>query len=95
MLVLGIAKEKDSYVYEMIKRISSQGEITEGTVYPLMRRLTKEGNFTTYLVESDEGPPRKYYRLTDKGHHYFEKLEMEWLQFVNKVDDIINIAAPK
>ncbi len=46
--------------------------ISEGSVYPLLRRLTKEGYFQTYLKESTEGPPRKYYQLTEQGETQLE-----------------------
>lgn len=58
-------------------------------MYPLLRRLTSDGYFTTYLVESPEGPPRKYYHLTEQGHAYMLELMQEWRAFVAGVNLII------
>nr|MBU6863782.1 PadR family transcriptional regulator [Streptococcus oralis] len=50
--------KQDRYGYELVRNISNRIEISEGSVYPLLRRLTKEEYFTTYLQESSEGPSR-------------------------------------
>ncbi len=86
LCVLALVKQQDRYGYELVQRISQQIEIAEGTVYPLLRRLTQEHFFQTYLQESAEGPPRKYYQLTDKGQEYLETLQAEWQQFVEGVN---------
>jgi PadR family transcriptional regulator PadR len=89
LCVLALVKQQDRYGYELVQRISQQIEIAEGTVYPLLRRLTQEHYFQTYLQESDEGPPRKYYRLTDKGIEYLMQLRTEWMQFVTGVNVLL------
>ncbi len=87
MLVL--AANHDRYGYELVDRISEKFHIAEGTVYPLLRRLTQEGFFTTYLRESQEGPPRKYYQLTEQGRRYMNDLILEWRIFDRGVNQII------
>ena len=82
LCVLAAVKSKDSYGYQLVETISKHIEITEGTIYPLLRRLTREGYFETYLAESTEGPPRKYYRLTTKGEEFRTVLEKEWQDIV-------------
>ena len=67
LCVLALTAKKDRYGYELVEEISKRFEISEGSIYPLLRILTKEGLFSTYLMESTEGPPRKYYKLTTKG----------------------------
>ena len=89
LCVLVLLDKKDRYGYELVQKISDQIEISEGSVYPLLRRLTKEEYFTTYLQESTEGPPRKYYTLTDKGRDYLHELLAEWNQFSNGVNKLI------
>ncbi len=79
----------DRYGYELVQKISQQIEISEGSVYPLLRRLTKEHYCTTYLKESTEGPSRKYYQLTDEGKHYLLELLAEWNQFSRGVNQLI------
>ncbi|MGN1401956.1 MAG: PadR family transcriptional regulator [Bacillus sp. (in: firmicutes)] len=89
LCVLVLLKNKDRYGYELAQDISARFQISEGSVYPLLRRLTKEEYFTTYLKESSEGPSRKYYRLTEKGQQYREQLVLEWLAFSEAVQTII------
>nr|WP_221437360.1 PadR family transcriptional regulator [Gracilibacillus halotolerans] len=81
--------KQDRYGYELVQKISDQIAISEGSVYPLLRRLTKEGYFTTYLKESTEGPSRKYYALTDVGREYLHELLIEWKQFTEGVNQLI------
>ena len=87
--VLALLDKQDRYGYELVQKISDQIAISEGSVYPLLRRLTKEGYFTTYLQESSEGPSRKYYKLTDAGRDYLYKLIKEWEQFTSGVNQLI------
>ncbi|MCM3217545.1 PadR family transcriptional regulator [Niallia taxi] len=93
LCVLVLLDKKDRYGYELVQKISDQIEISEGSVYPLLRRLTKEEYFTTYLQESTEGPPRKYYTLTEKGREYLQTLLLEWQQFRDGVDTLIKEGA--
>lgn len=89
LCVLALTSRKDRYGYELVEEISKRFEISEGTIYPLLRRLTKEEVFSTYLMESNEGPPRKYYRLTDKGEELKNNLVEEWTKFARGVGEMI------
>ncbi|WP_055665553.1 PadR family transcriptional regulator [Desnuesiella massiliensis] len=89
LCVLSVLSEKDCYGYELVNEISKNIQISDGTIYPILRRLTQEGYFTTYLQESQEGPPRKYYKLTDLGHETKNKLTTEWFDFVKAVSTIV------
>jgi PadR family transcriptional regulator PadR len=89
LCVLVLVYSKDRYGYELVNSISEKFQIAEGTVYPLLRRLTLEGYFSTYLVESQEGPSRKYYKLTEEGQAYMNVLVSEWKQFSAGVHLII------
>jgi PadR family transcriptional regulator PadR len=90
LCVLALVAQHDRYGYELVDRISQQIEIAEGTVYPLLRRLTQEGYFETYLQESAEGPPRKYYRITQSGQHTLAELRREWQVFSDGVNTLLN-----
>jgi len=90
LCVLSLLAVKDRYGYELVHTISKNIDISEGTMYPLLRRLNKEGYFETYLKESNEGAPRKYYKLTEVGVSKKNKLVKEWDLFVQSVDNIIN-----
>jgi len=89
LCVLSLIARKDCYGYELVELISRNIEIAEGTIYPLLRRLTKEGLCTTYLAESTEGPPRKYYRLTPAGREVQRQLLREWELFVRGVQNVV------
>jgi PadR family transcriptional regulator, regulatory protein PadR len=90
LCVLALVAQHDRYGYELVERISQQIEIAEGTVYPLLRRLTQEGYFETYLQESAEGPPRKYYRITQLGQRTLSELHREWQVFAYGVNALLN-----
>lgn len=89
LCILALLNKQDRYGYELVQQVSKHIEISEGSMYPLLRRLKKEGYFTTYLQESSEGPPRKYYSLTDKGRENLHQLTSEWQEFTEGVDQII------
>lgn len=89
LCVLSILSKKDCYGYELIDEISKNIQISEGTIYPLLKRLKDEGYFTTYLKESQTGPPRKYYKITELGHATKDVLEKEWYEFVEGVNKVI------
>ncbi|MEQ6356267.1 PadR family transcriptional regulator [Lysinibacillus sp. M3] len=90
LCVLMLVRKKDHYGYELVMSISKYFEISEGSIYPLLHRMTKETLFTTYLLESKAGPPRKYYKITEKGVQKLEKLVDEWKLFVSSVQDILD-----
>ncbi|HEX3043731.1 MAG TPA: PadR family transcriptional regulator [Bacillota bacterium] len=89
LCVLAILDHRNCYGYELVEKISQNIAIAEGTIYPLLKRLKDEGYMTTYLEESQEGPPRKYYALTELGKCTKRRLEQEWNEFVNGVDRVL------
>lgn len=89
--VLALISKKDMYGYEIVQNISKVIEVNEGTIYPLLRRLTKDGYFETYILESNEGPARKYYKITALGKQNLIKLIKEWRNFISAVDYLINL----
>lgn len=89
LVVLLLIKRTDMYGYELVNEVNRVIDVNEGTIYPLLRRLTNEKYFETYLRESNEGPPRKYYRLTVSGLQYTENLLKEWNIFISNVNKFI------
>lgn len=71
LIVLAAVEQKDMYGYELVAEVSKVVNVKEGTIYPILKRLTNEHYFETYLRESTEGPPRKYYHLTAAGILHF------------------------
>ncbi len=89
LLVLSLLHKRDFYGYELVEHISRDISISEGTIYPLLRKFRNEGYVDTYLQESQAGPPRKYYKLTTKGKEVYEVMEVEWQVFIKGVNNII------
>ena len=81
MCVLHILKNKDSYGYDISEQISQFIEVNEGTIYPILKRLNDFDFLTTYLKESNDGPPRKYYKITETGINRYTTLRNEWFTF--------------
>ena len=69
LLLLQLLAEQESYGYQVVQRLHALGldDVLEGTVYPALSRLEREGRLTSRLVASQSGPARKYYRPTDAG----------------------------
>lgn len=89
LCVLAVLSEGDCYGYDLVTQISQHIAITEGTIYPLLRRLKDDGQVDTYLQESTSGPPRKYYRITDHGRQVLNETTTEWNEFVQGVYSIL------
>lgn len=89
LCVLALLSKHDSYAYEIASRLAEGIDMGEGTIYPLMRRLQADGLVDTYLVESQSGPPRKYYRLTQAGRASFAAQKTEWTAFSRAVEAIL------
>lgn len=89
LCVLSMLVEGDRYGYELTDAISKQMVISTGTLYLILKRLKDDAYVETYLVESGEGPARKYYHLTELGREYQISLKKEWLDFVAAVQSIL------
>lgn len=90
LCVLARLRDTDRYGYELTEEISGKMIIATGTLYLILKRLKDENFVETYLQESENGPARKYYHLTDKGRNYFEEQRKEWQDFVVVIDSILN-----
>ena len=91
LIVLVSVSNRDMYGYELVEEVSKVIDVNEGTIYPLLKRLTNEHYFETYLRESTEGPPRKYYHLTAAGILYRNSLKAEWTEFSTSVNNFLEV----
>jgi PadR family transcriptional regulator PadR len=91
LLVLSMLDRGDQYGYDISDIISKKISISAGTVYPILRKLKNEGYVTTYLSETSGGPPRKYYRITQSGREKYNESRKEWLDYVNKTMEILEV----
>ncbi|WP_235867254.1 PadR family transcriptional regulator [Roseibium marinum] len=80
---------KESYAYEISSELAEAVGIGESTIYPLMRRMQKEGLVVSRLVESNSGPSRKYYMLTEAGRQRLEQQARDWRTFMTSVNRIV------
>lgn len=89
LIVLVSVNKKDMYGYELVLEVSKVVDVNEGTIYPLLKRLTNENYFETYLMESTEGPSRKYYKITVLGQSRLKELKEAWKEFSDSVNNFI------
>ena len=85
LMVLGVLAQSPSYGYEIVKRVNDQaGDLftwQEGTIYPVLHKLEKDGQVRTQWQEADSGRRRKYYYITAKGRELLTEGVKEWSGF--------------
>ena len=86
--VLALLKVEERYGFDLVRALGeADGMVTsEGTIYPLLSRLRRDGLVSTTWEESPSGPPRRYYRLTAKGRQALAQFVQEWQRFRDAVD---------
>jgi PadR family transcriptional regulator PadR len=91
LCLLAVMAEGPAYGYEMTKRLRKRGLaiVGEGSIYPLLGRLEREGLVETYRAASDGGPPRKYYRPSSAGHVALAMGVSEWRAARDAVDAVL------
>jgi PadR family transcriptional regulator PadR len=96
LAILGCLSRGRHYGYSLVRTIAGQSDIdlTEGTIYPILGRLAKEGLVRSEWVESSQGPPRKYYTLTPKGEEAFHILDEEFRKLAAIVANSRTASAP-
>jgi PadR family transcriptional regulator, regulatory protein PadR len=88
--ILHIISRGEVYASDMLEELTSAKMIVvEGTLYPLLTRLRKAGLVEYRWVESQSGPPRKYYTLTEEGKNFLSTLDDTWKDLVDSTDKII------
>ena len=92
MCLLSVIDEEPSYGYEMVAKLRQRGLdlASEGSIYPLLSRLQRQGVIDGYLVQSSEGPARKYYRMSEEGRATLRAWREEWRDFSKSVDAVID-----
>ena len=89
MVVLSKIDDRDRYGYDIYQEVNKNMGISESTIYPILRKFTKEGLCETYLRESSGGPPRKYFKITRRGVNKLEDLKTDWKRFEKVVNILI------
>jgi PadR family transcriptional regulator PadR len=90
--VLALLADRERYGFDLVRTLGAiDGMVTgEGTLYPLLSRLKKAGHVATTWRESDTGPPRKYYAITDEGRHALSEFITDWRRFRDAVDTLLS-----
>ena len=89
--ILSILSRGDAYASDIINQLkASKLIVVEGTLYPLLTRQKNAGLLSYRWEESQQGPPRKYYELTDKGRELLKELDQSWQELITAVESIKN-----
>jgi PadR family transcriptional regulator len=96
LLLLHLLAEQESYGYEVVQRLQQAGftDVLEGSVYPALTRLERDGRVATRLVPSPSGPARKYYRLTPAGWQALQTGVTTWARHTAGVDAVLSRPLP-
>jgi len=89
MCVLKLIQDRNMSSFEVVETISKEIEVSENTIYPILRRLTKQEFFDTYKEQMNVGAPRKYYTITNSGKEQLIMYETEWGNFIRSVSRIL------
>jgi PadR family transcriptional regulator PadR len=89
MGVLARLSRGDAYQYEIVSSLLPGLQMGEGAVYPVLRRFRNEALVSTYLVETESGPARKYYRLEPKGSDVLAQMKKEQRSLYTQLDALI------
>ncbi len=89
--VLAVLATRERYGFDLVRSLGEvDGMVTsEGTIYPLLSRLRRDGLIESTWRESPSGPPRRYYRVTSAGHEALDAFRSEWRRFRDAVDRFV------
>jgi PadR family transcriptional regulator PadR len=88
--ILSILSRNDAYATDILNKLKeSELIVVEGTLYPLLSRQKNAGLLSYRWEESTQGPPRKYYAITEKGKEVLDELKATWKQLIDAVDSIL------
>jgi PadR family transcriptional regulator, regulatory protein PadR len=93
LCLLAVMEEGPAYGYEMTKRLRARGLsiVGEGSIYPLLGRLEREGLVETHRAASNGGPPRKYYRPSREGRRALAAGVSEWRATRDSLDAVLGL----
>src|ERR1022692_898574 len=91
--VMALLEHEERYGLELVQALEAEGGLvtSEGTIYPLLSRLRRDGLVETTWRESEAGPPRRYYRLTAAGERALDAFVGDWTKFTNAVNALFGI----
>ncbi len=87
--VLAVLEQGDTYGYSLTQRIRRQIDVSESTLYPVLRRLQKDGKLTVY-DQQYQGRNRRYYAITPAGKELLDECRRDWSDYAGRVDNILS-----
>ena len=95
--VLSMLTVGETYGFDIVRTLgATDGMVTgEGTLYPLLSRLKRDGKVSTTWRDSESGPPRKYYAITKQGQRALDDFAAEWRRFRDTVDRFLKEGVPE
>ena len=97
LCLLAVMDDEPAYGYEMTRRLRARGlsAVGEGSIYPLLGRLERDGLVDTHRAASNGGPPRKYYRASPSGQRALAAGAMQWRELRDAVDAVLDSVRPE
>ncbi|MCM3439274.1 PadR family transcriptional regulator [Metabacillus halosaccharovorans] len=86
--VLAVLAKEDAYGYSLTQQVREMMDISESTLYPVLRRLQKKEYLSTY-DRPFQGRNRRYYRITDSGMEKLQELRSEWVEHKQKIESVL------
>ena len=87
-IVLAVVERESTYGYRITQQLSQGLGVSESSLYPVLRRLQKDGCLTTYDV-AISGRNRRYYRITPRGRQVLATYQEEWVEYKRRIDEIL------
>jgi PadR family transcriptional regulator, regulatory protein PadR len=93
--VMALLLKEERYAFDLVRELAGMDGmvISEGTIYPMLARMRRDGSVATTWRESSSGPPRRYYRLSADGRKALLGFKREWSMFRDAVDRVIDEGA--
>ena len=90
--VMALLQKEERYAFDLVRELSDLDGmvISEGTIYPMLARMRRDGSVETTWRESSSGPPRRYYRLSPAGRKGLQGFKKEWSTFREAVDNVMD-----
>ncbi|UNT97180.1 PadR family transcriptional regulator [Allobaculum mucilyticum] len=88
LCVLGLVYREDQYGYRLTRQMKEKFDLSESSLYPVLRRLTRSGLLRTYDLPYD-GRMRRYYALTEEGKEMYYALRAEWMTFSKRINEVL------
>lgn len=95
LMIMSLLESGDMYGYQIVKELEKKSEnifsLKEGTLYPILHSLEREGFVVSYMSEGEKGKKRKYYKITEEGKRQLKDKKNEWISFSNSLNKVVGV----